>query len=187
MTPELRALFPITKRAVYLNHAAVSPPPITTIQAVEVQLKDVHENGSINFHNWLAVKERARELLAQLLGARAEQVAFVRNTSDALSTVANGLTWKTGDNIVTFSREFPSNIYPWLRIRDVFGVELRLCEERNGRIDLNEFESLVDQQTRVIAISHVQFASGFRVDLERLGRLARRHDALFVVDAIQAL
>jgi len=187
MTPELRALFPITKRAVYLNHAAVSPPPTTTIQAVDAQLRDVHENGSINFHNWLAVKERARVLLAQLLGARSEQVAFVRNTSDALSTVANGLTWKAGDNIVTFSREFPSNIYPWVRIRDVFGVELRLCEERNGRIDLDEFESLVDQQTRVIAISHVQFASGFRADLERLGRLAQRHDALFVVDAIQAL
>lgn len=187
MTPELRALFPITQRAVYLNHAAVSPLPTTTIQAVEAQLRDVHENGSINFRSWLAVKERTRELLAQLLGARPDQLAFVRNTSDALSTVANGLTWKSGDNIVTFSREFPSNIYPWLRIRDVFGVEVRLCEERNGRIDLNEFESLVDRNTRVVAISQVQFASGFRVDLERLGRLARRHDALLVVDAIQAL
>lgn len=187
MTPELRALFPITQRAVYLNHAAVSPPPTTTIQAVEAQLRDVHENGSLNFLSWLEVKERARELLAGLLGARPEQVAFVRNTSDGLSTVANGLTWKTGDNIVTFRREFPSNIYPWLRIRDVFGVEVRLCEERGGGIDLKEFESLIDQNTRVVAISHVQFASGFRSDLERLGRIARKHDALLVVDAIQSL
>jgi cysteine desulfurase / selenocysteine lyase len=187
MTPELRALFPITERAVYLNHAAVSPPPITTIKAVEAQLKDVHENGSLNFHSWLAVKERARELLAECLGARREQVAFVRNTSDALSTVANGLEWKRGDNLVTFSREFPSNIYPWLRVRDEFGVEVRMCEEREGRIDLNEFIGLVDQNTRLVAISHVQFASGFRADLERLGRVAREHDALFVVDVIQSL
>jgi cysteine desulfurase/selenocysteine lyase len=187
MTPELRALFPITERAVYLNHAAVSPPPTTTIQAVEAQLRDVQENGSLNFHGWLAVKERARELLAPLLGARPEQVAFVRNTSDGLSTVANGLTWKTGDNIVTFRREFPSNIYPWLRVRDAFGVEVRMCEERDGRVDLDELESLIDDRTRVIAISHVQFASGFRTDLERLGRLARQRDALFVVDVIQAL
>jgi selenocysteine lyase/cysteine desulfurase len=187
MTPELRGLFPITQRAVYLNHAAVSPPPTTTIQAVESQLRDVHENGSLHFHNWLATKEKARELLARLLGARAEQVAFMRNTSDALSTVANGLSWKAGDNIVTFSREFPSNIYPCLRIRDAFGVEVRMCEERNGRIDLDEFESLIDDHTRVIAISHVQFASGFRADLERLGRVARWHDALLVVDVIQAL
>lgn len=187
MTPELRALFPITERAVYLNHAAVSPPPTTTIQAVESQLRDVHENGSLNFHSWLAVKERARELLAGLLGARPEQVAFVRNTSDGLSTVANGLTWKPGDNIVTFRREFPSNIYPWLRLREAFGVEVRMCEERDGRIDLNELGSLIDHKTRLVAISHVQFASGFRADLERLGRLARQHDALLVVDVIQSL
>ena len=187
MTPELRALFPITERAVYLNHAAVSPPPTTTIQAVEAQLRDVHENGSLNFHSWLAVKERARELLAQLLGARPEQVAFVRNTSDGLSTVANGLAWKSGDNIVTFSREFPSNIYPWLRVRDAFGVDVRMCEERDGRVDLDELERLIDDCTRVVAISQVQFASGFRTDLERLGRLARQRDALLVVDVIQAL
>jgi len=187
MTPELRALFPITQRAVYLNHAAVSPPPTTTIQAVEAQLRDVHENGSLNFQSWLAVKEQARELLARLLGARVEQVAFVRNTSDALSTVANGLAWKPGDNIVTFRGEFPSNVYPWLRVRDAFGVEVRMCEEREGRVDFDQLESLIDNKTRVVTISHVQFASGFRADLERLGRAARQHDALLVVDVIQAL
>ncbi|HEV8168392.1 MAG TPA: aminotransferase class V-fold PLP-dependent enzyme, partial [Pyrinomonadaceae bacterium] len=187
MTPEIRALFPITQRSVYFNHAAISPPPITTIRAVEAQLRDVHENGSTNFRSWLAVKEDARKLLANLLGARPEQVAFVRNTSDALSTVANGHHWRAGDNIVTFSREFPSNIYPWLRIRDVFGVEVRMCEEREGRIDLSQLEAMIDDHTRIVAISHVQYASGFRTDLARLGQVARRHDALFVVDTIQAL
>lgn len=187
MTPEVRALFPITGRCNYLNHAAVSPLPITTMRAVESQLRDVHENGSANFRNWLATKEQARELLANLLGARPEQVAFMRNTSDALSSVANGLTWRPGDNIVTFSREFPSNIYPWLRIRDVFGVEVRMCGERDGRIDLDELESMIDSQTRVVAVSQVQYASGFRIDLQRLGRFVRQRDALFVVDVIQAL
>ena len=187
MTPELRALFPVTEHSIYFNHAAVSPPPITTIRAVESQLKDVHENGSTNFRDWLAVKEQARALLSALLGAQPEQVAFMRNTSDALSTVANGLNWRAGDNIVTFSREFPSNIYPWLRVRDAFGVEVRMCEEREGRIDFTDLSSLIDHNTRVVAISQVQYASGFRMDLERLGRLARQHDALFVVDVIQAL
>lgn len=187
MTPELRALFPITEHSIYLNHAAVSPLPTTTLRAVESQLRDVHENGSAGFRNWLATKEQARELLANLLGARPEQVAFMRNTSDALSSVANGLTWRAGDNIVTFGREFPSNIYPWLRIRDVHGVEVRMCEEREGRVDLNELESMIDENTRVVAVSHVQYASGFRIDLERLGRVVRQHDALFVVDVIQAL
>ena len=187
MTPEARALFPVTERLIYFNHAAISPPPTPTIRAIEAQLRDVHENGSLNFRSWLAVKEDARKLLAKLLGARPEQVAFVRNTSDALSTVANGLKWRAGDNTVTFSREFPSNVYPWLRIRDAFGVEVRMCEEHDGRIELSELESLIDDHTRIVAISHVQYASGFRTDLERLGQVARRHDALFVVDAIQAL
>ena len=187
MTPEIRALFPITERAVYLNHAAVSPPPTTTIKAIEAQLRDVHENGSLNFRSWLAGKEQARALLARLLGARPEQVAVMRNTSDALSTVANGFTWKAGDNIVTFHHEFPSNFYPWLRVRDTLGVEVRMCAERDGRVDLDELESLIDHNTKIVAISHVQFASGFRADLERLGRATRRHDALFVVDVIQSL
>jgi selenocysteine lyase/cysteine desulfurase len=183
----IRELFPITKHHNYLNHAAVSPLPLPTIEAVRSQLKDVHENGSVNFHDWLSTKEQARKLLAGLLGARPAQVAFMRNTSDALSSVANGLVWKPGDNIVTFRGEFPSNIYPWLRVRDVFGVEVRMCEERDGRIDFEELAGLVDSRTRVVTVSHVQFASGFRMDLERLGRVVRQHDALLVVDAIQAL
>jgi len=187
MTPELRALFPITERVIYLNHAAVSPPPISTVKAVEAQLRDVVENGSLNFRRWIAVKERARQLMADLLGARPEQLAFTRNTSDGLSTVANGLQWRPGDNIVTFRQEFPSNVYPWLRLRHALGVEVRMCEEREGRIDFKELGNLIDARTRVVAISHVQYASGFRTDLERLGRLARLHDALLVVDVIQSL
>src|ERR1041384_5948971 len=111
----------------------------------------------------------------------------MRNTSDALSSVANGLTWRPGDNIVTFSREFPSNIYPWLRIRDAYGIELRMAEERDGRVDLDQLESMIDGNTRVVSVSQVQYASGFRIDLARLGRIVRQHDALFVVDVIQAL
>ena len=187
MLPDLRALFPITKRFNYLNHAAVSPLPLPTLEAVEAQLRDVHENGSVNFQSWLSVKEHARRLLAGLLGARPEQIAFMRNTSDALSTVANGFTWRNRDNIVTFRGEFPSNIYPWLRVRDAFGVEVRMCEERNGRIDFDDLAQLIDQNTRMVTISHVQYGSGFRMDLERLGRLVRQHDALLVVDVIQAL
>jgi cysteine desulfurase/selenocysteine lyase len=187
MNDSIRALFPITESAIYFNHAAVSPPPLKTIEAIQSQLRDVSENGSVNFRDWVAVKERARQLVAGMLGARPEQVAFMRNTSDGLSTVANGLDWLPGDNLVTFRNEFPSNIYPWLRVRDALGVEVRMCEERDGRIDLDELIGLIDARTRVVAISHIQYASGFRADLERLGRAARAHDALLVVDAIQAL
>jgi selenocysteine lyase/cysteine desulfurase len=187
MNDKLRALFPITQHAVYLNHAAVSPPPHTTIDAVRRQLVDVRNHGSVNFRDWIAVKEHARQLAAALIGARPEQIAFMRNTSDGLSTIANGLAWKPGDNVVTFRNEFPSNIYPWLRLRDAFGVEVRMCEERAGRVDVDELIQLIDARTRVVAISHVQYASGYRADLERIGLATRTHDALLVVDVIQAM
>ena len=187
MNDTLRALFPVTERAIYLNHAAVSAPPVPTINAVQSQLADVSQNGSVNFRNWIAVKENARQIVARMLGALPEQVAFTRNTSDGLSTVANGLGWRPGDNLVTFRNEFPSNIYPWLRVRDALGVEVRMCEERNGRIDLDELIGLIDDKTRIVALSQIQFASGFRADLTRIGRAARSHDALLVVDVVQAL
>ena len=187
MNDSIRALFPVTGRAIYLNHAAVSAPPTPTISAIKSQLADVSENGSVNFRKWLAVRESARQLVAGMLGARPEQVAFMRNTSDALSTVANGLGWHAGDNLVTFRHEFPSNLYPWLRLRDALGVEVRVCEERDGRVDVDELIRLIDGRTRIVAISQVQYASGFRADLERIGRVARAHDALLVVDVIQAL
>lgn len=187
MNDILRALFPVTERAIYLNHAAVSAPPIPTINAIQSQLADVSQNGSVNFRKWIAVKENARQLLAGMLGARPEQVAFLRNTSDGLSTVANGLDWQPGDNLVTFRNEFPSNLYPWLRIRDALGVEVRLCEEREGCVDVDGLIGLIDQRTRLVAISQVQYASGFRADLQRIGRAARANDALLVVDVIQSL
>lgn len=187
MNEKLRALFPITEQVVYLNHAAVSPLPRTAIGAIQSQLNDVAANGSLNFRSWVAVKQETRKLVASMIGARPEQVAFMRNTSDGLSCVANGLRWNEGDNIVTFRGEFPSNVYPWLRIRDTRNVEVRMCEEHNGRIEPDLIISLIDKRTRIVALSHVQYASGFRSDLERIGRAARNCDALFVVDAIQAM
>lgn len=187
MNEQLRSLFSHTGGLVYLNHAAVSPPPKNTVEAVTAQLRDVAEHGSLNYRKWLAVKERARRKAAEMLGARPEQVAFTRNTSDGLSTIANGLDWRAGQNVVTFRREFPSNVYPWLRLRDAFGVEVRFCEERGGRVDVDEMLSMIDARTRVVAVSQVQYGSGYRADLERLGRAARARDALLVVDVIQGM
>src|SRR5918912_3955105 len=150
MDESLRVLFPITERFVYLNHAAASPPPTPTIEAVAAQLRDVVESGVLHYRSWMAVRERVRKLVAEMLGARVEQIAFMRNTSDGLSTIANGLSWRAGDNIVNFRRQFPSNIDSWLPIREVHGVEVRFCEERNGRIDLEELTGLIDDRTRVV-------------------------------------
>ncbi|MDQ3321468.1 MAG: aminotransferase class V-fold PLP-dependent enzyme [Acidobacteriota bacterium] len=186
MNENIRGFFPAAEKYTYLNSAAVAPLPTVSVEAVASQLRDVGENGSVNFLNWVKTKNRAREIAAQMLKVRPEQIAFMRNTSDGLATIANGLKWKKGDNIVSFAKEFPANFYAWRRIRDAFGVELRLCPERSGRVDLDEFVGLIDENTKLVSISAVQYASGFRARLERIGQAARRVDALFVVDIIQA-
>lgn len=186
MNEKIRALFPVTNKYTYLNSAAVSPLPSVSVEAVSRQLRDVSENGTVNFAEWVQTKERCRKLIAEMLNVREEQIAFMRNTSDGFSSVANGLDWAEGDNIVTFEHEFPSNFYAWRRIRDEFGVDLRLCKETGGRIGADEFISLIDENTKLVSISAVQFSNGFRADLEKIGRAAREVDALFAVDIIQA-
>ncbi|MEZ5428246.1 MAG: aminotransferase class V-fold PLP-dependent enzyme [Pyrinomonadaceae bacterium] len=187
MNEKIRELFPITKNYTYLNSAAVAPLPTVSVEAVTSQLLDVSEGGSIGYAKWVDTKKRARTIISKMLGAQPEQIAFMRNTSDGFSTVANGLNWREGDNIVSFAKEFPANYYAWRRIRDKFGVELRLCSERNGRIDQEELINMIDANTRLVSVSAVQYGSGFRADLERIGRAARLVDALFAVDIIQAL
>jgi selenocysteine lyase/cysteine desulfurase len=185
MNEKIRSLFPATLKYTYLNSAAVAPMPKIAAEAVYRQLTDVSENGSSHYADWIAVKQNVRTLVAEMLNVKAEQVAFMRNTSDGFASIANGMKWQKGDNIVTFAKEFPANFYAWRRIRDCFSVELRLCPERDGRIDVDEFIGLIDENTRLVSISAVQFASGFRADLEKIGAAARKVDALFAVDIIQ--
>lgn len=187
MNENIRNLFPGALKRTYLNSAAVSPIPTVTVNAVLSQLKDVSENGTVNYAEWIATKERCRSLVAAMIGARDENVAFLRNTSDGFSAIAAGMKWQKGDNIVSFVGEFPSNFYPWRSVRDQFGVELRLCAERDGRVDEDELISMIDSKTKLVAISAVQFASGFRANLQRIGEAARKADALFAVDFIQGL
>ncbi len=187
MNDSIRAHFPITKDTVYLNSAAVAPLPTIAIEAVNWQMNDVAMNGTRNYSDWVATKSRCRALLAAMLRVRDEQIAFVRNTSDGFSTIANGLKWKGGDNVVSFAGEFPANFYPWRRIRDEFDVELRLIDEIDGCVDVDALIDAIDRNTKVVTISAVQFASGYRADLERIAAAAHSVDALFCVDIIQAV
>ena len=187
MNTDIRSLFPATQKYTYLNSAAVSPMPVTAVEAVRSQLEDVALNGSSNYLEWVATKNRARSLIAGMLHVAPETVAFMRNTSDGFAAVASGIEWKSGDNIVSFANEFPANFYPWRHVRDRFGVELRLAPEREGRVDVDEMIGLIDSNTRLVAISAVQYASGFTADLERIAVAAHSVDALLAVDIIQAL
>ncbi len=187
MNDEIRALFPVTKNYVYLNHAAVAPIPLPVYERMERHARDLLDHGLVHFREWLAEVRRVRALAAQLINARPDEIAFAPNTSAGLAMIANGIAWRSGDNIVTADCEFPANIVPWMRIKREFGVEVRMARERDGRLETAEILALIDARTRVVALSFVEFASGFRNDLEVIGRYCRERDVLFVVDAIQGL
>lgn len=187
MNEAIRALFPITRNYIYTNHSAVSPLSTRVRDAMARLIDDVAENGSVNYADWCRAYDDARATAARLVSARAHEIAFMRNTSEAISAVANGLDWREGDSVVTSNVEFPANIYPWMRICRERGAELRMAEEREGRIDPDELLSLVDERTRVVTVSWVQFASGFRSALRYIGSFCRERGVLFFVDAIQGL
>lgn len=178
---------PVTRECVYLNHAGVGPLTRRATARMAEMAGNTSLAGDRLWQERIDEAERARGLAARLLGARApHEVAFVENTSTALSMVAEGLDWKPGDNVVGAAFEFPSNVYPWMSLAGR-GVEYRRAEERDGRIDPEELLSLIDDRTRMLALSWVQYASGFRSDLARLGAACRERDVLFVVDVIQGL
>jgi len=178
--------FPICARWVFLNHAAVAPLSNRARRAMEWLLDDVTRNGTANAGQWHQCYQRCREAAARLVGAKPTDIALLKNTTEGLGVVANGLDWREGDNVVSCNVEFPANIYPWMNLARR-GVDLRLVPERDGRVPFEDIEAALDARTRVLALSFVEFGSGFRHDLERLGALCASRGVLFVVDAIQGL
>lgn len=185
MTPsEMRALFPIAPRFAYLDHAAIAPLSTPVRSTMEVFLGRLTEEPFDRVH-WERLRGQVRGRVAELLAVGPETIAFTRNTTSGLGLVAAGLDWEAGDNIVGVDREFPANIYPWMGLKRK-SVELRLYRPEQGRIDIKALTKLCDARTRVLAISAVQFWSGFRLDLAALSTALKGRDVLLVVDAIQA-
>lgn len=183
---KVRSEFPVTKKWIYLNHAAVAPLSLSAAMAMRRTLRDVEENGMAFIEGWQALYQRARRVSAQLIGARPSEIALLKNTTEGLITVANGISWQPGDNVVIARGEFPANVYPWLNLEQR-GVEIHWVEERDGRLRVDDFANAIDGKTRVLSASSVEFFSGFRNDLKTLGSLCAKNNILFVVDAIQSL
>ncbi len=187
MNEEIRRLFPVTEHCTYLNHAAVAPLALPVYEAMQRHLRNQLEHGAAHYLDWFAAVKKTRELCASFINANMDEIAFAPNTSAGLAMVSNGVEWHAGDNVVTAECEFPANIVPWQRIAREHSVEIRKAPERDGRLETEEILSLINDRTRVVTLSFVEFASGFRNDLATIGRACRERDILFVVDGIQGL
>lgn len=182
-----RTEFPVTKSYVYMNHAGVAPLSRRVRDAMVGFVEDATVNGAVNVDTWTETVEMCRTVAAQLVNADATEIAFMKNTTQGILIAANGIDWRKGDNVVTTAVEFPANVYPWWSLKERYGVQTRMVPERGGRIHLEDIIEAIDERTRVVTISHVEFASGYRNDIKAIGEICRERDVWFVVDAIQSL
>lgn len=177
-----RDSFPVCKRLVYLNHAGVAPLFKPAAEAMQHLAQDALNFGSWHYDQWLATYQGLRQSTARLIGARPGEIAIVKNTSEGIATVAAGLDWRAGDKIVAFVEEFPANYLPWKKLEQS-GVHVQSLSVA----DPLEQVDAACRGARLLAISFVQYLSGYRANLERLGEICARHSCLFLVDAIQGL
>lgn len=179
------ALFPIKERRCYLNNASIGPMCAPVVAAVESFMADVRDNGRNNYPQWCVHADTAiKGRIARLIGARADEIAFVKNTTEGLSIVANGLDWRDGDTVVVADIEYPSNVYCWMHLARR-GVAVRWVRNRQGRIPVDAIAEAIDSRTRLVSLSAVQFSNGYRSDLAALGRLCRERGVRLALDAIQ--
>jgi selenocysteine lyase/cysteine desulfurase len=174
--------FPVRENLLYLNHAAVSPLPRVCAEAMKHLADDALHFGSLHYREWLDVYDGLRAAAARLVNATPGEIALVKNTSEGIATVAMGLDWKPGDRMVGFTEEFPANLYPWKRL-EAKGVEVTWLSLYDSLERIDE----AARGARLLAISFVNYLSGYRAPIQAIGEICRRNQCLYLVDAIQGL
>ena len=184
--PDFRRLMPVVRDWVFMDHAAVSPLPAPARDAIVRWAGESADCGNTVSARWTERIEEIRATAASLFGASPDEVALVPNTTAGISLVAEGVPWRPGDNVVTLADEFPSNQYPWMNLADR-GVETRRVPVDGGRVDLDRLAGACDSRTRIVSVSWVGYAGGYRIDVDEVARLAHDRGALLFLDAIQGL
>ena len=178
--------FPVTEEIIFFDHARVAPLPERVRKVVNEFINDATQFGTAHYETWMLELEQTRKKFAQLINANLNEVAFVKNTSEGISIVANGFDWQPGDNVVIPDIEFPANVYPWWNLKKR-GVETRMVKTIKGKALFDDLVKQIDSRTRILSISSVQCNTGFRSDLNRIGAFCKEKGVLFFVDAIQSL
>jgi len=182
-----RSWFPHLKTGkLWLNHAAISPLNSRTKNAVEQYLLNRSEGSIDDFPQIAQISQNVKAQLGKLINAPADRIGFVNNTSDGLNILANGIDWKSGDRILLNDSEFPTNVVPFLNLKQL-GVEIDFVRTVNNEVRMEDIEKTITPRTRLLSISFVQFLSGFKSDLNAIGTLCKRNNIIFCVDAIQGL
>lgn len=183
---EFRSVFPALKDSLYFDIATKAPINDNVLE-MSKHFFDNYDTGGGKRGDWLQATERVRMKFANLIGSKPTEIAITKNTSEGINIAASGINWKPGDNIlVALDIEHPNNVYAWLHQRR-HGVNIKKIETPHGYIDIDEILKQIDDNTRLITVSFVNFLNGSVVDLKALGEICREKSIIFVVDAIQGL
>jgi selenocysteine lyase/cysteine desulfurase len=183
---ERQRLFPVCKSKIFLGHAAVTALPAGVADAMCAHVRQSCEMPQ-EFGDVLRDIKGARKLCAQFIGAEPEEIALLGPTSLGLSLFANGLPWEPGDEVVCYAADYPANVYPWLELRRRGVVVKYLQPARPGEITPELIAASLTPKTKLVALASCHFFTGYRIDVESIGRLLHERGVLFSLDAIQTL
>lgn len=187
MFDEARELFPGICDKVYLDVAGRGLMSLAVSDALEKHFQELR-SGTVDKAEYFVTIARVREKFATLINAHPDEVAYTKNVSDGLNAISSAMDWHRGDSVILCTElEHPNNVYPWLNIRDRFGVEVRTIPNRLSSIDVSGIVNAIDDTTRLVTVSSVTFAPGKRADIETLGNVCRARGVFLLVDAAQAV
>jgi cysteine desulfurase/selenocysteine lyase len=186
MNKEIRQQFPMTEELVYLETGGIGTMPLAAIEAAHAFLEARKRNPDTE-HLWLATTNAVRGMIAELIGAKPNEIAITTSTTEGMNIIANALDWKEGDNIVIDDLDYPSNRLIWRDCQERKGIEIRIVKSEAGSVPLERFKEAVDDRTRLISFALVSHKNGYLHDAKALSRLAHSHGAYVLTDAVQAV
>ncbi|MCZ7614455.1 MAG: aminotransferase class V-fold PLP-dependent enzyme [Ignavibacteriaceae bacterium] len=182
-----RNYFPYLKHGIiYFNHASTSPIHTLIKSRIDEFIKERGEYASDDYQAFRAVTEETKSMIGQMINCSGDRIAFLDNTTNGIIWLTLGINWKAGDRIILNDVEFPANVYPFLQLKEK-GVEVDFVKSNNGIVTSEEIISAVKPGTKLISVSFVQFLSGYRIDLEKIGKVCKEKGIIFCVDSIQGL
>lgn len=188
---EIKTDFPILNDIIYMDSASTSLTPEPVLNAVSKYYREYNANVGRGVHRLSQVASQkykdAHRKIADFIGANEEEVIFTKNTTEAINTVASGLRWKRGDKVVTTLLEHHSNFLPWLRLKSL-GVELDIVKpDKNGKFNVSDFKEVIDDKTRLVAVTHVSNVLGTMTQIEEISAICEKKNVLLLVDGAQSV
>lgn len=184
---EVRNIFPyLNNGIIYFNHASTGPFSSLVVNRLSDLLNEKSESKIDDYSSFLKVVDETKLLLAELINCNVDRTAFIDNTSNGLNILAQSIYWKKGDRILLNDIEFPANVYPFLNLKR-FGVEVDFVKSENGIVTADQIINSIKPETKLVSVSFVQFLSGYKIDLEKIGDYCRANNIIFCVDGIQGI